>query len=247
MWEVDIEGCDHIHVLLIFSSHRCSNLFPPLHLNVAPLPKEPFACAESNHRIDDGRTDATVYTVCGGSYRFFLYVIDYGCTKVDECPPGAQDYGFVVAAPARNWSEAEFTQTMDDYVLHFAQANRGGYRVFRENKIIVPYGRTASHEISFRWSGHGVRDWTILADTGGASKLVQRLQGSLDNWPLFAGSAARDDQVEEPLLEGESGNACYMVLGPPGTREPAATLVDMHLFQQPIVRDVASQTAAVSC
>jgi hypothetical protein len=245
-WDTQVEGCDPTY-FVFRTGHKCNNdLLPNLHLNVAPRPKETFACA--GHLVDDGSGSVGMEVggkACGQRYGMYLYVYNHGCATHDECPPGAQSFGFVVASPADGWSYSQFEAQVRGITV------RQDFNVVSSAPmdVLVPEGPSNGHTVSFRWRLPVPLDWAIVDETGPSQGVVKSLGTNIEAWPLAASNVY--DIISgraAALIDAPNDQGCFTVTGTADLPEPRTLVVDLRPPGSPHVDDsVDSAKARQAC
>jgi hypothetical protein len=258
-----VEGCDPTYFLFFHTGHEChANLLPAITVNVGPKPPQPFSCQAEQVRgqgiaMQVGEVDPD--GKCKSRYGMYVFVWTRGCfrSRLLECPDNASNFGYVVAAPARGWSFAEFlTKTAEmhsDLVSAYPTLVRhpspltitvpaGPALAQLPNGTWIGTGPIRTHNVSFRWRLPNEHAAAITGDTGRAGPLINALGPDTITWPLAAGTATSPDD-EHGLVIDAPGNSCFTVVGPHNQADPHALIVDLRKTVNTIRQTVESKLA----
>lgn len=253
-WDVVIVGCNTDPNL--FASKKCRTVsWPRMSVNVAMPPKQSFSCAAHAVRSGPQATSQVVGLVlevgesCARSpYGLFTYIWTAPCVAKAECPEGAQDYGFVVAAPSRGWKWEEFAQGVALATRNLREPSTVTVPISppvrRRGESWEATSAASTHTVTFRWQpGPGAG---VLSDTAAPGLYG----GPPSDWPMANGHiSAPDVPGASPHLLTSRGDGCIKVNGlpVPGDPDPMGLLIDLRVASAPMVRDMPGSALVAAC
>ncbi len=262
-WSVITEGCDPTYGFLgIRTGHSChADVLPRLTVTVAVPAAQSFSCDAHDFR-GAGLVMETGGSCSSSPYGMFTYVWVSPCTG--RCPPGANNFGFVVVAPSRGWTWREFGSAVElsiaghDY-LPLPFPNTVDVPISPPVRPVakpdgttewVPTGPATVHTVTFRFTGESLDQGNILGDTG-AVDVFGPLLADPENWPTARGHIVTPDLPGSVPLEllHSSGAGCFTMRGLPalGAMDPLGLLVDLRNASAPVVTETASSKLAAAC
>lgn len=274
-WDILIVGCAKDHVLFFEAGHTCKDhIIPKLTVFVGKLPKQPFSCAASPP-LPGTRTNPAsegivmeVGSCLGGPYGLFLYVWQRACPASQLalnavlCPPGARNYGFVVAAPSRGLTPERFREAVDLSMAAFKGTGQDYWpkgTAFVDVPIGPPVTRVgedwkpattvvSTHRVTFRWPV--INDVSILGDSGAPGVFgPTTLGGAHHTWPTALGHVSAHDGPGSSALIHSAGTGCFTVAGFPTASkpDPEGLLVDFRDSANPRIETAPASHLAPRC
>jgi len=255
-WELLLEGCDPTYFLFVRTGHECdTNILPVISINIAPRPKQPFACKA---HFDD-HTRAFILEVgspCSTSpYGLFLYVWSHGCTYNDECPNAARSFGFVIAAPSSGFGGVtgqpayrRFAAPIDKWFHDFATSNPPGYSTlsWAPMTILVPLDKNRSHTIAFRWRLPSHRSWAITNDSQWPARMAS-VPNDIDKWPLAESIVTANGHPSSRLIRASNDKGCFTVTAAPPPSGNETLVVDLRNEKVPEFHNVPANDEPLYC
>jgi hypothetical protein len=197
----------------------------------------------------------------------FVYIWSAPCTSRHLCPPSADEYGFVVAAPSRGWTWQDFATWVELSIAAFETNSHAYLPGDIPNNVDIPIsppvknlssdpnapnwratGAPSAHTVTFRWIGTGNGQSQILGDTGAASTYGP-LAGDWTKWPTAIGHVTSPDAAVAGKLLHSGGAGCFSVAGLPtaGDPDPLGLLVDLRDLKAPKVVESRTSTLLAVC
>lgn len=267
-WSVLMSACDPTYGFLgIRTGHKCpANIFPCFDVDVSIPPKQPFSCAAHTSRTGDLILE--VGSSCSNSpYGLFVYIWSNPCS--DRCPDGANNYGFVVAAPSRGWTSwTDFSDMVYASTVAYRSTSGHDYlpmdipstvavpigppvrlRSATPKPIWDPIGPPSFHTVTFRWQGRAEADTHVLDDTG-APGTFGILSKTYVDWPTALGHITAPDVTGAGTeFVRSSGAGCFTVAGLPTVSDPdpPGLLVDMRNVAAPVTTEMRTSNLAAAC
>jgi hypothetical protein len=234
-WRIRVWGCDEgkwPH------PSDCKPMLHPLQVDIQRPPRKPFFCEPPMHT-----EGGFVGRVCSADYPMYAYILNpLPCGPEVGCTPGAADYGFVIAAPARQLEQAQLkkglseeqarTQAMTAFGAAIEQHKpnpSGDFTPLSPNEVFVPFGTEDAeqgHVVTFQWTPSG-QDWAIQRDDGPFEALIKTVGPEPLKWPLAIGGAALGRDPRGGLISA-SGDGCFSIDGLPRPGSRFRTTVDMR-------------------
>lgn len=271
-WSILTEACDPEYTwygyLGFRTSYTChADVLPKLTITVAEPAAQPFSCKAYDFR-GQGLVMETGESCTSSPYGMFTYTWVRPCT--DRCPPGANNYGFVVVAPSRGWtSSSDFAAKVELSIAAFKVAAGHEYLPIFPNTIDVPIsppvrgvpqpdgktkwvpvGPPGVHTVTFRFTGDTLDQGNILGDTG-APDIFGPLLGNPEQWPTARGHVLTPDlpSVGPTELLHSAGTGCFTMRGIASlsAADPPGLLVDLRNTSAPIVEELISSKLAAAC
>lgn len=267
-WSVLTEACDPTYGWFgIRTGHAChADALPRLTVTVALTAAQPFSCDAHDFR-GQGLVMETGGSCSSSPYGMFTYVWAQPCTG--RCPPGANNYGFVVAAPSRGWTWVEFGAAVETSIAAFKAKEHHSYMPIFANTVDVPVsppvrgnprpdgtiewvptGPATIHTVTFRFTGDALQQGSILGDTG-ATDIFGPLLADPEKWPTALGHVTTPDLPGTSPVEllHSTGSGCFTMRGLPssGATDPPGLLVDLRIASAAVVAERLSSTLVTVC
>lgn len=267
-WSVLTEGCDPKYGWFgIRTGHTChADALPRLTVTVAVPAAQSFSCDAHDFR-EQGLVMETGGSCSSSPYGMFTYVWVQPCTG--RCPPGANNYGFVVAAPSRGWTWRDFGAAVELSIAAFKVKTGHDYLPIFANAVNVPIsppvrgipksdgttqwvptGPPVLHTVSFRFTGDTLEQGNILGDTG-APDIFGPLLANPEQWPTARGHVFTPDLPGTGPVEllHATGAGCFTMRGLPstGATDPPGLVVDLRSTSAPVVAEPVSSKLAAAC